>query len=289
VAIEVTLQIRMLIQGIRQRIFVLIGRLALVASVVLAAAGVQAGTLRIATGEWPPYATQERPDQGIALDIVRRAFAHEGVNVDYTFKPWTRSLEEARAGQWDATAYWGRNRERDVGFLISDNVLTEQWVLVYRQSAFTKAPFDWKTLADLKGLRVGIVRSYTYTPEFWKLQKSGVLNTVVMPDDLASLRLLLSGRLEVVPMERNVACYLLQKHLADTDVRDLRAHPKPFSPRFTTHVMFSEALPMSQENLRTFNRGLAALKRGPDYATLLEWPGCPLNAAPEPLSRASRR
>ena len=135
-----------------------------------ACAPAAAQVLRLATGELPPYATQERPDQGIALDIVRRAFALEGLEVDYTFKPWTRTLEESRAGLWDATAYWGRNPERDKGFLISDNVLTEQWVLVYRQAAFKEAPFDWKVLADLKDFRIGIVQSYTYTPEFCHAQ-----------------------------------------------------------------------------------------------------------------------
>ena len=44
-------------------------------------ASVQAATLQIATGELPPYATQSRPDQGIALHIVRRAFELSGHEV----------------------------------------------------------------------------------------------------------------------------------------------------------------------------------------------------------------
>ena len=79
-------------------------------------AGVCAETLRLATGELPPYATEQRPDQGIALDIIRRAFANEGIDVQYFFKPWTRSLEEARDGKWDGTAYWGRNLRETVLF-----------------------------------------------------------------------------------------------------------------------------------------------------------------------------
>lgn len=253
-------------------------------SLACACAPATAEVLRLATGQFAPYATQERPDQGIALDIVRRAFALEGFEVEYTFKPWTRTLEESRAGLWDATAYWGRNPERDKGFLISDNVLTEQWVLVYRQSAFKEAPFDWRGLTDLKGLRIGVVQSYTYTPEFLALLKAGTLTTVTAPDDLASLRLLLGGRLDVVPMERNVACYLMQHHFMDSEVQDLRAHPRLFAPNFTTHVMFSDKLPDSAARLQAFNRGLRALKRTPAYTEKLNWPGCRLNAmasAPE--------
>ncbi|NBW50072.1 MAG: hypothetical protein EBR49_08255 [Betaproteobacteria bacterium] len=254
-----------------------------------ACAPAAAQVLRLATGELPPYATQERPDQGIALDIVRRAFALEGLEVEYTFKPWTRTLEESRAGLWDATAYWGRNPERDKGFLISDNVLTEQWVLVYRQAAFKEAPFDWKVLADLKDFRIGIVQSYTYTPEFWAMHKAGSLKTVVAPDDLANLRLLIGGRLDVVPMERNVACYLMQHHFMDSEVQDLRAHPRLFAPNFTTHVMFSDKLPDSAARLQAFNRGLRELKRSPVYAEKLNWPGCRLNALAAAFERPASK
>ncbi|ARV19032.1 hypothetical protein AEP_02104 [Curvibacter sp. AEP1-3] len=261
-------------------------------ALALACVSATAQVLRLATGELPPYATQERPDQGIALDIVRRAFALEGLEVEYTFKPWTRTLEESRAGLWDATAYWGRNPERDKGFLISDNVLTEQWVLVYRQAAFKDAPFDWKVLSDLKDLRMGVVQSYTYTPEFWAMHKAGTLKTVVAPDDIANLRLLIGGRLDVVPMERNVACYLMQHHFMDSEVQDLRAHPRLFAPNFTTHVMFSDKLPDSAARLQAFNRGLRALKRTAVYAEKLNWPGCRLNAmaqGPERTAPKPRR
>jgi polar amino acid transport system substrate-binding protein len=43
-------------------------------------------TVCLATGELPPYATEQRPDQGIALEIVRRSFALAGATVHYTMK-----------------------------------------------------------------------------------------------------------------------------------------------------------------------------------------------------------
>lgn len=249
---------------------------ALLCALVMPSALAQMQTLRIVTGELPPYATEGRPDQGIALDVVRRAFAYAGYEVEYTFKPWTRSLEEARAGLWDGTAYWGRNPQRDASFLISDNVLTEQWVFVYRDNP-SGPPFDWKTLADLKGKRVGAVPSYTYTPEFWRLQKSGGLNVLLAGDDLANLRLLLAGRLDVVPIERNVACFLMEKHLLPAEAAQLRAHPHWLTQQFTTHLMLSNKLPQSAERMRAFNQGLRILQRSHVYADKLRLPGCSLH------------
>lgn len=233
--------------------------------------------LHLISGELPPYATQERPDQGIALNIVRQAFAKVGHTVTYAFKPWTRSLEEARNGQWDGTATWGKNPVRDVGFLISDNVLTEQWVFVYRNGPAGSKRFDWKTLADLQGHRIGAVRFNTYTPEFWELQKSGVLKVEFATDDLNNLRLLVAGRIDVVPMERNMACYLMNAHFKPEETADLRAHPRLLTDHFTTHLMLSDKLPASAARMQDFNRGLALLKKTPAYAQALQMSDCSLS------------
>lgn len=240
-------------------------------------AAAQTTQLRLATGELPPYATEQRADQGIALTIIRRAFEHAGYSVDYTFKPWARSLEEAREGKWDGTAYWGRNPERDAGFLISDNVLTEQWVFVYRADAPRMRGFDWKQFSDLARWRIGASRFNSYTPEFWNLQKAGVLKFEFGPDDLSNLRLLVAGRVDVVPLERNVACYLMATHFQAAEVKSLRAHPKLLTDNFTTHLMLSAKLPDSAQRLADFNRGLKQLKQTRAYAEALHFPGCSLN------------
>ena len=245
-------------------------------SLLLLCVSAQAEEIRLVTGELPPYATQARADEGIALDIVRKAFANVGHTVRYQFKPWTRSLEEARAGQWDGTAYWGKNPARDVGFLISDNVLTEQWVFLYRQRAYRSKAFDWSTLSDLKGQRIAAVQSYTYTEEFWALQKSGVLQVEIAQDDLSNVRRLVAGRVDVAIIERNVACYLMGAHFKPADVADLRSHPQLLTTQFTTHLMLSEKLPKSAQRMEAFNRGLAQLKKSKDYAALLNYPQCSL-------------
>ena len=46
--------------------------LGVLALAVLIPALAHAEALRLVTGELPPYATRERPDHGIALDIVRK-------------------------------------------------------------------------------------------------------------------------------------------------------------------------------------------------------------------------
>ncbi|MFN4238792.1 MAG: substrate-binding periplasmic protein [Vogesella sp.] len=227
--------------------------------------------LRIATGELPPYATQERPDQGVALQIVRRAFALAGHTVEYHFMPWTRALEETANARWDATAYWGYNPARNSRFLSSDTVLTEQWVFVHRRDM----PFDWKALSDLQPYRLAIIANYTYTPEMWRLLQQGKLQSDATPDDLLALRKLLARRVDVVPIERNVACYLLSRHFALAQAEKLHAHPRRLTDQFTTHLLLPLSRPGSAGLLADFNRGLQQLKASGEHARLLRGVSCP--------------
>jgi len=227
--------------------------------------------LRIATGELPPYATQERPDQGVALQIVRRAFALAGHSVTYHFMPWTRALEETANGRWHATAYWGKDEVRNRRFLGSDTVLTEQWVFVHRRDT----AFDWQVLADLQPYRLAIIANYTYTPELWQLLHQGSVQGDATPDDLLALRKLLARRVDAVPIERNVACYLLARHFRPAEADKLQVHPRWLTDRFTTHLLLPRQQPGSAALLADFNRGLQQLKASGEHARLLQGVACP--------------
>lgn len=230
----------------------------------------RAETLRLATGELPPYATEGRSDQGMALRIVREAFRSQGHEVMYTFLPWGRALEETRAGKWDGTAYWGHKPEHEQSFLLSDNVLTEQWVVLHRAALAV----DWKQPEDLAAYTFGAVRTYTYTPEFHALFASGRLRVDWTPDDIALLQKLAAGRVDVVLLDRNVACTLIDQHLTGAQARTIRAHPRLITENFTTHLMLPKALPQSAARLEAMNKGLAQLRASGEYRRLLEPPEC---------------
>lgn len=231
----------------------------------------QADTLRIATGEFPPYATTLRPDNGVALSIVRRAFELGGHQVSFTFLPWSRAQVETEAGQWDGSAHWGASEERRQKFLLSDNIISEQWVMLHRRTL----AFDWKTVDDLQPFVIGVIRDYTYTPEFWAAVRSGRLTSSSVPNNLAGLKMLQAGRIDVLPLERNLACDLLAQHFDDAAAGQLAAHPRLMTDSFTTHVIFPKDKPASARLLADFNRGLKRLKETPEYGQLKANVRCP--------------
>lgn len=240
-----------------------------------AVAPCHAEVLRFATGELPPYATEGRGDQGIALRIVREALRTQGHDVVYTFMPWGRALEETRAGKWDGTAYWGHKPEHEKSFLLSDNVLTEVWVVLYR-SALT---VDWRVPEDLAPYTFGAIKTYTYTPEFHALFASGKLKVDWTPDDIALLHKLAAGRVDTIMLDRNVACYLIDNHLTGVEARTIKAHPRLITDNFTTHLMLPKVLPQSQARVEAMNKGLAALRASGEYRRLLEFTECKVGLA----------
>lgn len=251
------------------------GLAALLAAALAAALGatgpVAAETLRIVSGEFPPYATESRPDRGIALSIVRRAFELAGHQAEFHFRPWSRAQLETERGLWDASAHWGASAERRALFLLSDNLLSEEWVFLHRR----ETAFDWQHIDDLRPYLVGLTRDYTYTPEIWAAARSGRLRYANVINDLAGLKLLLAGRIDVLPMERHVACDLLTHHFPPEAADRLRAHPRPMTDQFTTHVIFPKDKPQSAQYLADFNRGLAKLRASAEYARLRANVNCP--------------
>jgi polar amino acid transport system substrate-binding protein len=185
--------------------------------------------------------------------------------VDFTFMPWGRAQEEARTGKWDGTAYWGKRPERERDFLLSDNVITEQWVLLHR----SVDALDWSRWQDLGGRTIAAIRSYTYTPEFHALAKAGTLKIDWTPDDVTSLRKLVAGRVDIVPLDRYVACFLLDSQFTPAEVATIRAHPRLITDNFTTHLMLPRQRERSAERLLTFNRGLAKLRASGEYNKLV--------------------
>lgn len=238
----------------------------------LAPALAETKTLRIATGEYPPYATAARVDKGIALSIVRRAFELAGYTVEYTFLPWSRALAETRLGKWDATAAWGNNPERNPPFWVSDNVVSEQWVFVYRNAL----KFSWNTFSDLKPYRVAMIQDYTYTPEIWAKANAGEFKVDKLPNEAVAIKMLLLDRVDVAPMERNVACDVLHTSFSEADATKLSVDPKLMTDSFTSHVLLPRALPESAARLADFNAGLKKLRATTEYTNLVSQVKCPL-------------
>lgn len=212
-------------------------------------------TIRITTGEYPPYLSEKLKHNGVGLRIIREAFALEGVTVEYGFFPWKRSYKLAKDGEWDASATWGKNSDRDEFFYYSDPLYPAIAAFFHLKSY----QFDWSTLDDLKGLSIGATETYAYTPEFLQAITEQNLKIELIHSDELNLKKLLKGRIKVFPLNIDVADALLSNKFTQQERDAITYHPLPLY-NINAHLVFSKKIKKNPKMIELFNNGLKRLK-----------------------------
>lgn len=158
--------------------------------------GASAGAADIAVfsgdGSPPKMYVQEGKNRGILIDILQYADQHlHNDSLQLALYPWARAYLQASSGDGGIVGLsW--TRRRDELFDYSDPLFFDEVVVVVRKG--NKFPF--RTLSDLRGKRVGIVRDASYGEAFERARDTGVF--VVDGDNGASNRLhkLMAGRID---------------------------------------------------------------------------------------------
>jgi polar amino acid transport system substrate-binding protein len=227
---------------------------------LLCATAIKAETITITNGHWPPYQSQELKYYGFVSLMVSEAFALEGVDVDFQFRPWKRAFEEARNGTAHASMVWSYTPERDEHFLFSDVLIVSDAVLFHLKSL----PFDWAKNSDLDKYRIGGTLGYRYAIEDWP-----GLQIERVPTDQQNFAKLVAGRIQLFPSDLYAGYALINQEFTAKDREKITHHPRPYD-RTPYSVIFSKKRPENIELLKKFNRGLASLKSSGRYDAILE-------------------
>ncbi|WP_374347807.1 substrate-binding periplasmic protein [Chitinimonas sp.] len=212
--------------------------------------------LRLASGEWPPYAGEALPGGGLGAHIISAAFAEADIVVEYQYLSWKRGLEMARQGKLDGAILWGGQRADQQEFLATQPVVTSQVVLFHRR----EKPLDGK--APVKGYRLAYPNGYDYEviPGFIALAQASGIAPLKTGSDRDALRALLNNRIDAYPADRLVGIYLLQEAMYDHWQEHIAITPSPLSIE-ELGVLISQRHPHAKQLVRRFNAGLAALQQ----------------------------
>ncbi|MCG7551238.1 transporter substrate-binding domain-containing protein [Pseudoalteromonas sp. Of7M-16] len=223
-----------------------------------------AQTLTITIGEYPPYSGVQLVEQGLVPQIIRKAFAQQGIKVKFVFMPWARSFKESEKVRYDASAYWFCTTERQRDYLCSTALYEETAVFFYNKN--NPIP-PWQRLEELDKYRIGATRGYSYTQEFWQLASTGLLNISIMTRDEQNLSMLIKGRIDLFPMGLLPANYLLEQEYPN-DKHVLSYHSTPLMTG-TLHLLFPRTKPTSEKLLKIFNDGMQKIIHSGEYQTIL--------------------
>lgn len=211
-----------------------------------------ATVVRLASLEWAPYTGKDLADQGLASKVVRNALAASGYSVIIDFMPWRRALSVGFDGSQGHDGVFPVYAERASRECVSSAPIGVSPVgFAERRSD----PVAWTALADLKGLRIGVMSGYFNAREFDRLAASGELTTEPVDREVLNLRKLAQGRLDLAVVDSFVFASLVA---AEPDLKgSLRMNGRLLEER-EIFVCFRPSAGSRSQVLRdVLNRGLA--------------------------------
>ena len=159
----------------------------------LSSASISAETFRVATGEWVPYVSESYKHNGAIGHIIEKIFESEGVKVEFGYFPWARGYQMVKDSVWDTTMPYYCSPEREKLFYCSDPIAAGQQVFFH----LVKKPFDWASMSDIKGLKVGTTLGYFYGAAFEKAEKDKQFIVRRIASDETNFQLLMRGVLDL--------------------------------------------------------------------------------------------
>lgn len=224
----------------------------------------QPSKVLITTGDWPPYNGKDLPGGGIANALVQAAFCEVGIEVEFGWFPWSRSLKLAIEGSWQASSVWAFTPDRAKDLVYSDPLVAGEDVLYHLEGT----RFDWQEIDDLRAWKIGGTIGYSY-PGLRTEKGDFQIHLERAPSDLLNFRKLLAGRIQVFIADRWVGDYILNHHFSDAERARIVRHPKAITT-IEYYLVFSKKHKSAASLVQAFNRGLASLKAHQDPAELVQ-------------------
>jgi len=224
-----------------------------------------AETIRITNGEWEPFLSNYSFQYGFNSHVVTEAFKLEGITVEWGFFPWQRAYENAKSGShWDASCCWWPDDEINKEFVLSDTITNTSFVFFHLKSY----NFQWHSLQDLKGIKIGGTSKYDYGKAFNDATAAKKITVDFAAKDEFNYKKLLAGRIQVFPNDPAVGHAQIKNVLSPEEAKLLTYHPKQFGES-SLHLIINAKNKRSKYLLDKFNAGLEKLKLNGQYQQML--------------------
>ncbi len=216
------------------------------------------------TGEWEPLTGSKLEGNGLAAEIVRKAFKTAGIELEIKFYPWKRCEMMLQQQKIDAIFPYTQTVERKEIYSFSDPVFVVRTKFFYLKKNIKDLKFN--TYEDLKKYRIGGVLGYFYQKEF---EKAG-LNVEYVASDELNIKKMLADRIDLFPTADINGWYLLKNHFPDEYENfsavdyDLSGDRKS-DEEIASRIMVLKENRKGHEIITVYNRELQKMKQNGDY------------------------
>lgn len=224
----------------------------LIGCLLLSGRVLAANKVLLSTINLPPYTGEQLPEHGFFSEIVTRAFAEVGYQVEYQYRPWRRALQETKAGETDGvmTVFWEKGRAE---YLEYPEVV---WKVTSVVVTLPGHPISYSgEVSDFKGYTIGVVSGSVVSKH---LTQEGIA-TQDVPDHTQNILKLAAGRIDAMIIPDAVLRYKLGLLKAEGKQIAVRKLDTPYKI-YDMYVAFSKKHPQYKTLTHDFNRGLQGLK-----------------------------
>ncbi len=162
-------------------------------------------TLLIVTDPWPPYIIENEDGSfsGFHTEVLREVLKELKIPSKIVKYPWERCIQMIKDKGADMIFTLNKNPERMEFMYFPDEPLA------YSASVFftlkgREDQIKYSSFEDLKGLRIGIVRGYSYSGG---LIDQNFLTFDIVKDDYTNIKKLSEGRIDLWPSDKFVGIY----------------------------------------------------------------------------------
>jgi polar amino acid transport system substrate-binding protein len=221
----------------------------------------QAESVSIAGCEnYAPYSDVALPGDGFANDLTAQIMRRAGYQPTIEMLPWVRALEGTESGEFDILPSAWYTEERAQKLLFSQPIAMSR--LVFVKPADSK--FEFHSLKDLAGLRIGIVSGYTYEPTFLA---SPLFQRLAVADVLMNLRRVATRHIDLTLDDELTLRFII--HSRAPELTPMLALTHGVLSEQGLFVTFSKQRPDAAKLLADFNAGLARMRADGSYQALL--------------------
>ena len=226
----------------------------------------------LASSDYVPHYGTELPRQGAVSEIVRRAFAYEGIDIEIAFMPFARALYDTQQGFYDGILAIWHTAEREQQLLYSDAIYANQIVL-FKRAGELQLTDDLNSVLQSDST-LGMVTGYAQSP----LLLNSPLQKVSVATDDQVFRMLALKRVDLIPADLQNGLYLLRQLPEPLQQVRINWVTEPIEEK-SMHLAFPRQKAGSAELQLRFNRGLQQLRQSGELEQILA------ELLPEPTAR----
>lgn len=217
--------------------------------------------VKLATGEYAPYAGEHIPNKGISSMVVKAVFKEMKQDYSLEFMPWKRVMLGLENGSVVGSYPWNVNTER-----LKKNYFSMP-INEYRMIVFSKRGTDYPTAKSLTGKTLCMPAGWDQSTTKDIVSKAKM--QVVSPANAEScFNMLALGRVDVVFMNQLVGKSIVEKIFGKYS--PLVSNERPYLNKVVElHFIVSKNYPNAKKIIEDFNRGLGKIKSNGVYHSIL--------------------